>query len=94
MYGADPQDGPAAGAPRALEGFPVHWSLYPAATAASAKDIYFGNWNFVGMREEPALRFIRDPFSVDGIVVLKYSFRTVYGVLIAGAVGYGVHPSA
>ena len=46
------------------------------------------------MREEPALRFIRDPFSVDGIVVLKYSFRTVYGVLIAGAVGYGVHPSA
>lgn len=93
MYGSDPQDGPAAGTPRALEGFPVHWSNYPAATAASAKDVYFGNWFFVGMREEPALRFIRDPYSVDGIVVLKYSFRTVYGVLIAGAVGYGVHPT-
>jgi len=56
--------------------------------------VYFGNWFRVGFREEPALRLIRDPYSVDGLVILKYSFRTVYGVLTAGGIGYGVHPSA
>lgn len=75
-------------------GYPVQYSNQAAATAASAKDVYFGNWYFVGMREDPALRFIRDPYTTDGIVYLKYSFRAVYGVLIAGAVGFGVHPSA
>ena len=40
------------------------------------------------------MTFIRDPYSFDGGIELKYQFRTVYGVLIAEAVGYGVHPSA
>ena len=40
------------------------------------------------------MRFIMDPYTVDGLVILKYSFRAVYGVLQAGAIGYGVHPSA
>jgi HK97 family phage major capsid protein len=75
-------------------GYPVEYSNQAAATAASAKDVYFGNWFYVGMREDPALRFLRDPYTTDGIVYLKYSFRAVYGVLIAGAVGFGVHPSA
>jgi HK97 family phage major capsid protein len=75
-------------------GYPVYLSTAAAAIAASAKSAYFGNWFSVGFREEPALRLIRDPFSVDGLVILKYSFRTVYGVLIAGGIGYGVHPSA
>lgn len=79
---------------RTLLEYPVHYSGYAGATAASAKSLYFGNWYYVGMREDPALRFIRDPYSVDGAVVLKYSFRTVYGVLVAGAIGYGAHPSA
>lgn len=79
---------------RELMGYPVYYSNKAAATAASAKDVYFGNWDFVGYREAPELRFIQDPYSVDGLVVLKYSFRAVYGVLQAGAVGYGVHPSA
>ena len=85
---------PSDGGKRLLEGYPVHYSNQAAATAAEAKDIYFGNWYYVGMREAPALSLIRDPYSVDGLVVLKYSFRAVYGVLIAGAVGYGVHPAA
>lgn len=94
LYAANPPDSAMGTMAKMLEGFPVHWSNQAAATAASAKDVYFGNWYFVGMREEPALRLIRDPYSVDGIVVLKYSFRTIYGVLIAGAVGYADHPSA
>jgi HK97 family phage major capsid protein len=84
---------PSGDGKRLLEGYPVHYSNQAAATAAEAKDIYFGNWYYVGMREAPALSLIRDPYTVDGLVILKYSFRAVYGVLIAGAVGYGVHPA-
>ena len=89
MYSTPSNDGK-----RFLEGYPVLYSNQAAASAASAKDIFFGNWWYVGMREAPALSLIRDPYSVDGLVVLKYSFRAVYGVLVAGAVGYGAHPSA
>lgn len=79
---------------RELLEYPVNYSNQAAAIAASAKSVYFGNWYYVGFREDPALRFLRDPYTTDGIVYLKYSFRAVYGVLIAGAVGYGAHPSA
>lgn len=79
---------------RQLLGYNVEYSNKAAAIGASAKSLFFGNWYYVGMREDPQLRLLRDPYSVDGMVILKYSFRAVYGVLIAGAVGYGVHPSA
>ena len=75
-------------------GYEVFLSTAVAATAASAKDVLFGNWFYVGFREDPALRLIRDPYSVDGLVILKYSFRAVYGVLQSAAIGFGVHPSA
>lgn len=84
----------ALGAKGELLGYPVHYSAASGATAASTKSVYFGNWRYVGMREDPALSLIRDPYTTDGVVNLKYSFRTCYGVLIAGAIGYGVHPSA
>ncbi len=76
---------------RQLCEYPVHYSAYAGAIQESAKSLYFGNWNMVGMREDPALRLIRDPYSVDGMVILKYSFRTVYGVIIASAIGYAQH---
>lgn len=76
-----------------LLNYPVEYSQAVAAPAASAKDLYFGNWNYVGWREAPDLRFIMDPYSVDGLTILKYSFRAVAGVLQAAAVGYGVHPT-
>jgi HK97 family phage major capsid protein len=85
---------PAGSFNRTLLGYPVFHSNNAAATAASAKDVYFGAWSYVGYREAPDLRIIVDPYTIDGIVQYKYSFRTVYGVLIAGAIGYGVHPSA
>jgi len=74
---------------REVLGYPVLYSNQAAAIASTAKSVYFGNWYYVGVRQEPRLRLIRDPYSVDGMTVLKYSFRTVYGVLQAGAVGYG-----
>lgn len=80
---------------RNLLGFPVQFSAKAAATAASAKDAYFGNWNFVGVRNAPEITFVRDPYTraAYGEVILNYHFRTVYGVLQAEAVGYGVHPT-
>jgi HK97 family phage major capsid protein len=76
--------------------FPVVYSYKSGATAASAKSVYFGNWFYVGLREAPGFSVIRDPYSraAYGEVILNYMFRADYGVLIAEAIGYGVHPSA
>lgn len=88
---AEPNSGSLA---RELLGYPAHYSSYAAAIAASAKSVYFGNWSQVGYREDPTLTLLRDPYSVDGLTILKYSFRLVYGVLQDGGVGFGVHPTA
>ncbi len=81
---------------RTLLGYPVHYSQKAAATAASAKDVYFGNWRYVAMREAPGVTFLRDPYTVaiSGQVRLLWHFRTVYGVLQAEAIGYGEHPAS
>lgn len=75
-----------------LLGYDVAYSNKVDAIGASGKSVLFGDWNYMGYREAPELRFIQDPYSVDGMVVLKYSFRAVYGILQAAAIGYGVHP--
>ncbi len=75
-------------------GYPVFKSNSAAAIAASAKSAYFGDWYQVGWREENTLKLLVDPYSVDGITVLKYSFRAVFGVLQSGGIGYAEHPTA
>lgn len=77
-----------------LLGYPVHYSNQVTATAASAKDLYFGNWYYMGMREDPELNLLVNPYRAPGLTILEYSFGAVYGVIQAGALGYGVHPSA
>lgn len=98
IVGSDRQYAVNAGnaGPRELLGYPVHYSQKAAAVAASAKSVYFGNWRRVGMREGSGLTFIRDPYTVaiNAQIRLLWNFRTVYGVLTAEAIGYGVHPSA
>lgn len=76
---------------RSLLGYPVRYSQKVDALATGNKTLYFGNWNYVGMREAPGMTVLRDPYSKagNGQVVLHYYFRTVYGVLQAEAVGYG-----
>lgn len=81
-----------AGMDSGLLGYDVAYSNKVDAIGASGKSVLFGDWNYMGYREAPELRFIQDPYTVDGMVVLKYSFRAVYGVLQAGAIGYGAHP--
>jgi len=91
---ADNQQGFQAGP--SLLGFPVKYSQKSGATAASAKSLYFGNWNYVGMYEAPGFSIIRDPYTraANGEVILNYMFRIDYGVLQSEAIGFGVHPSA
>lgn len=75
-------------------GYPVYNSVYCDTIAASAKTLIFGNFSFVGMREGAGFSFLRDPYTTDGIVYLKYGFRTVYKVLQAEAIQYATHPTA
>ena len=81
---------------RELLGYPVHYAATAGATAASAKSLYFGNWNFMGLREAPSLTFIRNPYlrADYGQLALHFHTRIVYGVLQSEAIGYGEHPSA
>ena len=82
------------GGSRSLWGRPVYATAAASAIAASAKSLIFFNPAFVGMREGPGLTVLRDPYSTDGIVFLKYRFRAVYKVLQAEAVVYATHPTA
>lgn len=79
-----------------LLGFRIVYSQKAGATAASAKSVYFGNWNFVGLYEKPGFSLVRDPYtrSSYGEIILNYMFRVDFGVLQAEAIGYGAHPSA
>lgn len=84
-----------AGTPGAtLWGFPINNSEQVPAVATTAKSVIFGNFNYVGFREAPGFTFLRDPYSSagNGQVNLFYYFRTVYKVLQAEAIQYGVHP--
>lgn len=75
-------------------GFPVYSSTSASAIAASAKSLILGNFGFVGLREGNGMQFLRDPYTTDGIVYLKYRFRAVYAVLQAEAIVYATHPTA
>lgn len=77
-----------------LLGYPVLYSNGVAALGTSAKSVLFGAWDYMGYREAPEIRFISDPYSVDGLVVLKYSFRAVYGILQGAAIGYGANAAS
>ena len=48
----------------------------------------------MGLREAPSMPVLRDPYTFDGKVTLKYAFRAVYKVLQAGAIIYATHPTA
>lgn len=79
---------------RSLWGAPVYNSAYAGELAASGKSLVFGNWYYMGLREGPGLTVLRDPYTVDGKVILKYYFRVVYAVLQAEAILYATHPTA
>lgn len=77
-----------------LEEYPVYFSASAGAMTASGKSVYLGNWWYMGVREGNSIGFLRDPYTTDGVVYLKYWFRIVFGQLIAGAIGYGKQATA
>lgn len=79
------------GTGKELLGYPVACSNKVDGLGTSNKPLLFGNFTFVGKREEPGFTVLRDPYSraEEGIVQLHYYFRTVYKVLQPEAVGYG-----
>jgi HK97 family phage major capsid protein len=81
---------------RTLSGYPVYNSEAVGAVGAGNKSVAYGNWQFVGFREGPAMTFLRDPYSAaaTGQVNLFYYFRVVFKVLIPEAIVYGHHPTA
>jgi HK97 family phage major capsid protein len=89
-----PTPGGTVGMRSTLWGAPLYNTGKVAAIAASAKSLILGNWLYMGLREGPGLTVLRDPYTVDGKVILKYYFRAVYAVLQAGAIVYGTHPTA
>jgi len=89
-----PTPGGGIGARPSLWGAPLYNSGKVAAIAASAKSVILGNWFYMGLREAPGLTVLRDPYTVDGKVILKYYFRAVYKTLQAAAIIYGTHPTA
>lgn len=75
---------------RELLGYPVLFSNKAAAIATVAKVAYFGNWNFVGVREGDGFVLLRDPYSAAGTGQVKIwlRFDCVFKQLQADAVGY------
>jgi HK97 family phage major capsid protein len=63
---------------------------------ASGKSLLIGNFNYMGMRLDPTMTFLRDPYSRAsyGEVRLHYYFRTDFEVLQAAAFQYATHPTA
>lgn len=94
-YG-DPSGSQATGAARMLFGRPVFNTAKMPDIGGGNKSLVFGNFEYVGMRLEPELTVLRDPYSRAGYgeVIFHYYFRTVYKVMIAEAIQYATHPTA
>lgn len=73
-----------------LEGLPVYTDDNMGAVALSAKSLLVGNWGYMGLRLDPALTVLRDPYtrSSYGEIVMNYYFMAVFEVLQAGAFMY------
>ncbi len=77
------------GSAQTLWGYPIFNSEYVPVYAANAKTNLFGNFQFVGLRDPAGLEMLRDPYTGNGQLFLKYYFRAGYAVLGAEAIQYG-----
>jgi len=79
-----------------LWGVPVFSDENMGQLAASGKSLIVGNWSYMGMRLDPSMTFLLDPYSraTYGETILHYYFRCDFEVLQAGAFQYATHPSA
>ena len=79
-----------------LWGVPLFTDDNMGSLAASGKSMLIGNWAYMGMRLDPAITFLLDPYSRAsyGETRMHYYFRTDFEVLQAGAFRYATHPTA
>lgn len=79
-----------------LWGVPQYSDENMGQLAASGKSMLIGNWSYMGMRLDPAITFLYDPYSRAsyGETILHYYFRCDFEVLQAAAFQYATHPTA
>lgn len=77
-----------------LWGFPTATTSKMPAIGGGNKSVLFGDFSYMGVRRMPGLTLLVDPYTVDGMVVLKYYYRVIFKVLQAAAIVYGTHPTA
>ena len=81
---------PAGTADRpSLWGHDVNYTLEMPDIASTATSLIHGNFNYMGYREAPGLTLLRDPYSTDGVLTLKYYVRMVAEVLQPLAIRIG-----
>lgn len=78
-----------------LFGIPAHSDGNMGAIEASGKSLLIANWNYMAMRLDPAMTFLRDPFTRAsfGEIRLNYYFRTDFEILQPAAFQYASHPT-
>ena len=85
-----------AGVPDGYMGIPSFADDNMGAQSASGKSLLVGNWAFMGMRLDPTLTVLRDPYSRAGYgeTILHYYFMADFAVLQAEAFQYATQASA
>lgn len=75
---------------RELFGSPVYNSQYMPAATTGLKSLIFGNFTYMGVRIDPSITFLRNPYLLanSGQVSLHYYTRIDYEVLQAEAIQY------
>lgn len=95
-FGPQPGGSPSLAGQGALFGVPVFTDDNMGSLAASGKSLLIGNWNYMGLRLDPSITFLYDPYSRAGYgeTILHYYFRCDFAVLQAAAFQYATHPTA
>lgn len=95
-FAPHPGGSPSLNGQGSLFGLPVYTDDNMGSLAASGKSLLVGNWAYMGMRLDPAMTFLLDPYSRAGYgeTIMHYYFRADFEVLQAGAFRYATHPSA
>jgi HK97 family phage major capsid protein len=95
-FSPHPGGAPSVAGQGNLFGLPVYTDAGMGSLAASGKSLLVGNWDYMGMRLDPGMTFLLDPYSRAGYgeTILHYYFRADFAVLQAAAFAYATHPTA
>lgn len=74
----------------------VRYSTFVESIGAGKISMIYANWSYVGMREDPDIVMLRDPYSQaqTGVLVLHHYSRFCYASLNPDAIIRGKHPAS